>query len=67
MKAAVYYENGPPEVLRYEDVPDPQCLAKGVVIRVAAIAIEGGDTLNRFGGPLMTRTSTSSATRPRAR
>jgi len=54
MKAAVYYENGPPEVLRYEDVPDPQCHPKGVVIRVAAIAIEGGDTLNRFGGPLMT-------------
>ena len=23
MKAAVYYENGPPSVLRYEDVPDP--------------------------------------------
>jgi NADPH2:quinone reductase len=54
MKAAVYYENGPPEVLRYEDVPDPQCHPKGVVIRVEAVAIEGGDTLNRFGGPLMT-------------
>ena len=23
MKAAVYYETGAPEVLRYEDVPDP--------------------------------------------
>jgi NADPH2:quinone reductase len=54
MKAAVYYENGPPEVLKYEDVPDPQCHPKGIVIRVEAIAIEGGDTLNRFGGPLMT-------------
>lgn len=54
MKAAVYYENGPPEVLKYEDVPDPQCHPKGVVIRVEAISIEGGDTLNRAGGALMT-------------
>ena len=23
MKAAVYYETGPPDVFRYEDVPDP--------------------------------------------
>lgn len=54
MKAAVYYENGGPEVLRYEDVPDPQCHPKGVVVRVEAISIEGGDTLNRFRGPLIT-------------
>ena len=53
MKAAVYYENGPPSVLRYEDVPDPVCHPKGVVIRVEAISIEGGDTLNRLGGPLL--------------
>jgi NADPH2:quinone reductase len=52
MKAAVYYENGPPSVLRYEDVPDPQCHPKGVVIRVEAVSIEGGDTLSRLGGPL---------------
>ena len=25
MKAAVIYENGGPDVLRYEDVPDPEC------------------------------------------
>ncbi len=54
MKAAVYYENGGPEVLKYEDVPDPRCHPKGVVIQVEAIAIEGGDTLNRWRGPLMT-------------
>lgn len=55
MKAAVYYENGGPEVFRYEDVPDPECHPKGVVIRVEAVSIEGGDTLNRFRGPLVTR------------
>ena len=55
MKAAVYYENGGPEVLKYEDVPDPQCHPKGVIIQVEAIAIEGGDTLNRWRGPLMTK------------
>jgi NADPH2:quinone reductase len=54
MKAAVYYENGPPDVLKYEDVPDPPCHPKGIVIRVEAVAIEGGDTLNRLGGALMT-------------
>jgi NADPH:quinone reductase-like Zn-dependent oxidoreductase len=25
MKAAVIYESGGPEVLRYEEVPDPEC------------------------------------------
>lgn len=54
MKAAVYYENGPPSVLVYEDVPDPACHPKGVVIRVEAVSIEGGDTLNRGRGALVT-------------
>ena len=53
MKAAVYYRNGTPDVLTYEDVPDPVCHPKGVVIRVAAVSIEGGDVLNRFGGALV--------------
>jgi NADPH2:quinone reductase len=52
MKAAVYYETGSPDVLRYEDVADPACHASGVVIRVEAVSIEGGDTLNRGGGQM---------------
>ena len=52
MKAAVYYETGAPEVLRYEDVPDPALFPGGVLVRVEAISIEGGDTLNRLGGPM---------------
>jgi len=54
MKAAVYYENGGPDVFRYEDVPDPQVHPKGIVIRVEAVSIEGGDTLNRLRGALAT-------------
>lgn len=52
MKAAVYYETGSPDVLRYEDVPDPVVHPRGVLIEVAAISIEGGDTLNRLGGAM---------------
>ena len=52
MKAAVYHETGAPDVLRYEDVPDPELHPGGVLIEVAAISIEGGDTLNRGGGEL---------------
>jgi NADPH2:quinone reductase len=55
MKAAVYYENGPPSVLKYEEVPDPSCAPNGIVIRVEAVSIEGGDTLNRQGGALMSK------------
>ena len=54
MKAAVYYETGPPEVFRYEDVADPECGPGMVLIRVEAISIEGGDTLNRAGGEMAT-------------
>ena len=50
MKAAVYYEPGPPSVFRYEDVPDPVCGPGEVLVDVEAISIEGGDTLNRAGG-----------------
>jgi len=53
MKAAVYYKNGPPDVLQYEDVPDPVCGPGLVLVKVEAISIEGGDTLNRLGGPLL--------------
>ena len=55
MKAAVYYEPGAPDVFRYEDVPDPECHAAGIVIEVKAISIEGGDVLNRAGGDMAGR------------
>jgi NADPH2:quinone reductase len=52
MKAAVYYETGAPDVFKYEDVPDPKCHPRGVVLDVEAVSIEGGDVLNRAGGPM---------------
>ncbi|HVA79308.1 MAG TPA: zinc-binding alcohol dehydrogenase family protein [Candidatus Binataceae bacterium] len=55
MKAAVYYQNGNPDVLKYEDAADPVCHPKGVLIRVEAVSIEGGDTLNRWRGALLTK------------
>jgi NADPH2:quinone reductase len=54
VKAAVYYETGPPEVFRYEDVPDPVCGPGTVLVDVEAISVEGGDTLHRAGGEMAT-------------
>lgn len=47
MRAAVIHQQGGPEVLRYEDLPDPVPGPDDVVIDVEAISIEGGDLLNR--------------------
>ena len=52
MKAAVYYETGGPNVFKYEEVPDPTCGPRDIVIDIKAISIEGGDVLNRTGGPM---------------
>jgi NADPH2:quinone reductase len=51
MKAAVIHENGGPDVLAYEDLPDPECPDGCVVIDVEAISIEGGDLLARASSP----------------
>jgi NADPH2:quinone reductase len=52
MKAAVYYETGAPSVFRYEDVPDPVLSPKELLVRIEAVSIEGGDTLNRLRGDM---------------
>jgi NADPH:quinone reductase len=52
MKAAVYYETGGPDVFRYEDVPDPAVAQSELLVKVQAISIEGGDTLNRLQGDM---------------
>ena len=52
---------GGPEVFGYEDVPDPAVPDDGVLVRVQAISIEGGDTLHRARDEV-TATPTSWAT-----
>lgn len=51
MKAAVIHGNGPPEALRYEEVPEPDCPGGCVVVDAEAISIEGGDLLARAASP----------------
>jgi NADPH:quinone reductase len=52
MKAAVYYETGGPEVFSYEEIPDPVAPPGGVLVKVEAISVEGGDSLHRAGGEM---------------
>jgi NADPH2:quinone reductase len=52
MKAAVIHETGGPEVLRYEEVPDPDCPDGCVIVDAEAISVEGGDLLARASGQL---------------
>jgi NADPH2:quinone reductase len=51
MKAAVYYENGGPDVLKYEDVPDPAVKDGEVLLRIEAVGVQGGDLLHRMVSP----------------
>ena len=54
MKAAVYYQTGDPSVLKYEDVPDPVCGPRDILIDVKVVSLEGGDVLSRGAGVLAT-------------
>jgi NADPH:quinone reductase-like Zn-dependent oxidoreductase len=51
MKAAIFRAFGGPEVLRYEDVPDPQLRKDQVLIRVKACAMNHLDLWVRKGLP----------------
>ncbi len=51
MKAVRFHEHGGPEVLRYEDVPDPQIQANEVLVRVRACAMNHLDLWLRQGYP----------------
>ena len=53
MKAARIHQHGGPEVLRYEDVPDPQIKANQVLVRVKACALNHLDLFVRAGIPGM--------------
>jgi NADPH:quinone reductase-like Zn-dependent oxidoreductase len=49
VKAARFHQHGPPDVLVYEDVPDPQPRAGYVVVRVRACALNHLDLWQRRG------------------
>jgi NADPH:quinone reductase-like Zn-dependent oxidoreductase len=50
MKAIVIHQYGGPEVLKFEDTPDPAAGAGEVVVRVAAASINPIDIIERSGG-----------------
>ena len=54
MKAARIHQHGGPDVLTYEDVPDPTIKANHVLIRVRACALNHLDLFVRAGIPGMT-------------
>src|SRR5437764_11685542 len=51
MKAARIHQHGGPEVLKYEDVPDPQIKANQILVRVRACALNHLDLFVRAGIP----------------
>ncbi|MEO5936409.1 MAG: alcohol dehydrogenase catalytic domain-containing protein, partial [Terriglobales bacterium] len=54
MKAVVIHEFGGPEVLKYEDVPEPQPRKDQVLIRIKACAMNHLDLFIRKGLPGIT-------------
>ena len=49
MRAAYIEQTGAPEVIRYGDLPDPQCGPEQVVVRVRAVSVNPIDTYIRNG------------------
>jgi NADPH:quinone reductase len=49
MKAIRVHEFGPPEVMRYEDIPDPVPAAGQVVVQLSAVGVNPVDTYIRSG------------------
>ena len=53
MKAARIHQHGSPEVLVYEDVPDPKIKANQILLRVRACSLNHLDLFVRAGIPGM--------------
>src|SRR5690348_7098017 len=51
MKAIVFHQHGGPEVLKYEDAPEPKLRANEVLVRVKACALNHLDLWGRGGLP----------------
>jgi NADPH:quinone reductase-like Zn-dependent oxidoreductase len=63
MKAAIVYQPGNEGVFRYADVPDPECGADEVRVRIRAAAINRGELFQRAGVSAGIRPSKSAAGR----
>ncbi|MFW9806519.1 MAG: zinc-binding dehydrogenase [Candidatus Thorarchaeota archaeon] len=51
MKASVFHEHGPPEVLKYEDISTPDVKPNQVLVDVKAVALNHLDLFTRAGIP----------------
>lgn len=49
MHAIVCHEHGPPEVMQYEEVPQPEPRADEVLVKIDAIGVNYVDTMRRSG------------------
>ena len=49
MKAAAFYEYGPPEAMQYADIPDPVIGPRDVLVRVQACGVNRSDLDSRAG------------------
>lgn len=57
MKAIIYNQYGPPEVLHLKDVPKPTPKSDEVLIRIRAVSVNGSDREGLIGKPLYARLS----------
>jgi NADPH:quinone reductase-like Zn-dependent oxidoreductase len=66
MKASVYYEYGSPDVIKLEEIDQPQIKDDEVLVRVRAAALHRGDCFLLRGSPFIARLFTG-LTRPKNR